>query len=199
MCGRCMKMCPLNKIPSADGPLVHRIGTWLGVNARGLVVAITNRSRLREAAGRASRGHLVAGALAQPDLGRARAWLEAELARAERNPCQLLVAGGGDAVVCRTGPEGVLWETLAPGIHVLSNLHDPEEIDFGLDRSAGWEEMRPILQDTAPRLPRGYAVCKRAGWRGTVASALIEPGGRFLFADGPPDETPYEPVPDYPA
>ena len=36
MCGRCMKMCPLNKIPSVDGPLVHRIGTWLGVNARWL-------------------------------------------------------------------------------------------------------------------------------------------------------------------
>ena len=36
MCGRCMKMCPLNKVPSVDGPLVHRVGTWLGVNARWL-------------------------------------------------------------------------------------------------------------------------------------------------------------------
>ena len=35
-CGRCMKTCPLNKVPTLDGPLVHRVGTWLGVNARWL-------------------------------------------------------------------------------------------------------------------------------------------------------------------
>ena len=35
-CGRCMKTCPLNKVPNADGALVHRLGTWLGVNARWL-------------------------------------------------------------------------------------------------------------------------------------------------------------------
>jgi reductive dehalogenase len=32
-CGRCMKTCPLNKVVTADGPLAHKIGTWLGVNA----------------------------------------------------------------------------------------------------------------------------------------------------------------------
>ena len=32
-CGRCMKTCPLNKVVSADGALVHRVGTWLGVHA----------------------------------------------------------------------------------------------------------------------------------------------------------------------
>ncbi len=35
-CGRCMKTCPLNKVPTLDGPLAHRIGTWLGINARWL-------------------------------------------------------------------------------------------------------------------------------------------------------------------
>ncbi|MGI9327366.1 MAG: 4Fe-4S dicluster domain-containing protein [Pseudomonadales bacterium] len=35
-CGRCMKTCPLNKVVSADGALLHRVGTWLGVNARWL-------------------------------------------------------------------------------------------------------------------------------------------------------------------
>ena len=33
-CGRCMKTCPLNKVVTSDGALLHRIGTWLGVNAR---------------------------------------------------------------------------------------------------------------------------------------------------------------------
>ena len=32
-CGRCMKTCPLNKVVSTDGALLHRMGTWLGVNA----------------------------------------------------------------------------------------------------------------------------------------------------------------------
>jgi ferredoxin len=32
-CGRCMKTCPLNKVISADGPLVTRIASWMGVNA----------------------------------------------------------------------------------------------------------------------------------------------------------------------
>jgi len=35
-CGRCMKTCPLNKVVSADGAWVHRVGTWLGINARWL-------------------------------------------------------------------------------------------------------------------------------------------------------------------
>ena len=32
-CGRCMKTCPLNKVVTADGPLVTRVASWLGVNA----------------------------------------------------------------------------------------------------------------------------------------------------------------------
>jgi ferredoxin len=32
-CGRCMKACPLNKVVTADGPLLQRIASWCGVNA----------------------------------------------------------------------------------------------------------------------------------------------------------------------
>ncbi len=35
-CGRCMKTCPLNKVVTGDGSLLHRVGTWLGVHARWL-------------------------------------------------------------------------------------------------------------------------------------------------------------------
>jgi len=35
-CGRCMKMCPLNKVVTADGPLLERVASWCGVNARWL-------------------------------------------------------------------------------------------------------------------------------------------------------------------
>jgi ferredoxin len=32
-CGRCMKTCPLNKVVTADGPLLTRMASWMGVNA----------------------------------------------------------------------------------------------------------------------------------------------------------------------
>jgi reductive dehalogenase len=32
-CGRCMKMCPLNKVVDSDGALITRAASWLGVNA----------------------------------------------------------------------------------------------------------------------------------------------------------------------
>jgi len=32
-CGRCMKTCPLNKVVDADGPLLARAASWMGVNA----------------------------------------------------------------------------------------------------------------------------------------------------------------------
>ncbi len=35
-CGRCMKTCPLNKVTTADGPLMTRVASWCGVNARWL-------------------------------------------------------------------------------------------------------------------------------------------------------------------
>jgi ferredoxin len=35
-CGRCMKTCPLNKVVDADGPVLERIASWCGINARWL-------------------------------------------------------------------------------------------------------------------------------------------------------------------
>lgn len=32
-CGRCMKTCPINKVVDADGPILTRMASWLGVNA----------------------------------------------------------------------------------------------------------------------------------------------------------------------
>ncbi len=32
-CGRCVKVCPLSKDTTWDGPLLHQAGSWLGINA----------------------------------------------------------------------------------------------------------------------------------------------------------------------
>ncbi|MHC4953427.1 MAG: hypothetical protein ACYTGZ_06015 [Planctomycetota bacterium] len=95
-------------------------------------------------------------------------------------------------------PEGHSFSELGPGFHVLSNFHDSDEIDFGLAADTSLDDLRPLLADTRKNLPRDLAVCKYAGWRGTVASSLIEPGKTFEFAGGPPDTTAYEPVTQYP-
>jgi hypothetical protein len=166
-------------------------GTWIGVNDNGLVAAITNLSRLPSEEGRASRGHLVAGALGRPDLESARSFLHAELAREPRNPCQILLLQGSRAVDCVIRPDGHEFVELAPGTHVLSNLHDTDEIRFDLAPDFTLDDLRPILADRRKNLPRGFAVCKDAGWRGTVSSALIDPTGGFWFAAGPPDRTEY--------
>jgi ferredoxin len=39
-CGRCVKVCPLNKNTTLDGPLHIQLGSWLGVNAMWLKPAI---------------------------------------------------------------------------------------------------------------------------------------------------------------
>ena len=31
-CGRCMKTCPINKVVDADGALITRLASWMGVN-----------------------------------------------------------------------------------------------------------------------------------------------------------------------
>jgi len=33
-CGRCMKTCPINKVVDADGPLLTRVASWMGIHAR---------------------------------------------------------------------------------------------------------------------------------------------------------------------
>lgn len=35
-CGRCIHVCPLTKDTTLDGPILHQLGSWLGVNARWL-------------------------------------------------------------------------------------------------------------------------------------------------------------------
>lgn len=174
-------------------------GTWIGVNENGLLAAITNLSREKAEEGRASRGHLVTGCLASPDIDAAHEFLDAELSGAPRNPCQILLMQSERAEVCVILPTGHERQVLAPGVHVLSNLHDTDEIRFDLPEGFGLAELKPLLSDRQKTLPRDFAVNKDAGWRGTVASTLIEPGKDFWFAAGKPDEAPYERVVDYPS
>src|SRR5690606_21696022 len=81
-----------------DGPLPFLAprdllanGTWLGLNARGLFVGITNRAGAPPDPSRDSRGALVVEALGHPDAATAHAAL-ASLAPDRFNPFHLLCA-----------------------------------------------------------------------------------------------------------
>jgi hypothetical protein len=195
--------------PGPDGVLAPRDvrggGTWLGVNAQGLVVAITNRPSGEPPRDARSRGLLVADALRCADAERARAALEPAI-RAERyGPFNLLLLDRERAFALEDAPAAPRWTALSVGVHVVTNLHDLDSfgVPAGGEAKAG-EPFRDTLRrleslatSREPTLPGGHAICKVGRDRGTVCSAVIAlPADRsapptFRFAAGPPHVTPF--------
>jgi uncharacterized protein with NRDE domain len=94
-------------------------GTWLGVNARGLFVGITNRFGVPVDPQRRSRGQIVVDALASPSAQE----LHARMARfpaEEFNPFHLLYADGRDAFVTWYDGKARQQAELGRGVHVVT-------------------------------------------------------------------------------
>jgi len=94
-------------------------GTWLGVNASGLFVGVTNRATGARDPSRRSRGLLVSDALRAPDaasLHRALSGLDPAL----HNAFHLAYADGVSAGLTWSDGAVVRQEVLAPGVHVLT-------------------------------------------------------------------------------
>src|SRR5436309_7564443 len=98
-------------------------GTWLGVNERGVLAAVTNRPRSEPPPQPRSRGLLVRDLLACPTAAAAADLAAHELGRPGRYAgCNVLVADRERAVVLHAGDWLSVWP-LPPGLHVLTN-HD---------------------------------------------------------------------------
>ena len=182
-------------------------GTWLGVNAAGLFVGITNRPGPQLDPGRRSRGLLVVDALAarSADEAAARA---AQIPPGAHNPFNLLLADRERvfAVVYDDGPK---VQEIAPGVHVVGNA-DPDAREIPkiarlIDRAESAAVGPPeALLPALAAVCRGHdgasprdAACIHAGRYGTRSSALLRLGvhgteGELWFADGPPCEAPYQ-------
>jgi uncharacterized protein with NRDE domain len=94
-------------------------GTWLGVNARGLFVGITNRFGVPVDPKRRSRGQIVVDALAAPSARE----LHERMARfpaAAFNPFHLLYTDGKDAFVTWYDGESRQQAELGRGLHVVT-------------------------------------------------------------------------------
>jgi len=180
-------------------------GTWLGVNARGLVAAVTNRPARDPDPRRRSRGLLCSEVLAMPGAVAAREALDRHLRGALYNNFQLLVADAAAAFVVRYTDGWAEVQDLEPGEHVYTNEDDPDAGALpALGAKAGRgareeaERLARLLPDHEPRLPGGRAPCRHHEGRGTVSAsalALPEEGPRegvFLFAGGPPCRTAWE-------
>jgi uncharacterized protein with NRDE domain len=184
-------------------------GTWLGLNARGIFVAITNRHNGVRHPGARSRGQLVLDALAESSVEAAVGRIAAS-GPLEHNPFHLVIADRERAdLVCNDG-DRVRHERLSPGLHVVTErsfdaaptrriaLLEARLADLPVAQppeTRAWEELLREHRDDAPL----EGVCVHApgiryGTRSSTIVVLTETPEEslFLHADGPPCTTGYE-------
>ncbi len=211
------------QVSSGDPPVVaprdeRAGGTWIGYNADGVLVAITNRWTHGE--GTRSRGLLVDDALAARTAADAIDTLEAELRAREYASCHVLAADAEDcALVTHDHGGSHAVSRLSPGVHVVVNVgFDGEWFSPEARTEAGRRqadnadavraELRPRGAETAAEWTaragsvlgdHEYGVCLHGDGFGTRSSSLIRLGDErvFEYADGPPCETPFRTVEAY--
>lgn len=184
-------------------------GTWLGINARGVFVAITNRHNgVRNPEAR-SRGQLVLDALVEPSVEAAVRRITA-MDPLRHNPFHLVIADRAHAeLVCNDGRHQ-RHEALPPGIHLVTersfDAAPTRRIDLLEARLREIPTTRPPGVDVWIHLLREHredapleGVCIHAsalgyGTRSSSIVALTRELGRsvFLHADGPPCTTAHE-------
>lgn len=186
-------------------------GTWLGMNDRGVVAALLNRTgSLGPASGKASRGELPLIALEAGNASEA-ARLIGTLDAGRYRSFNMLVADASGGFVIRGLEQGAPHVApLALGVTMIT-ASDPNDMNspriaryrprFAAaarpDPGTGdWAAWKALLADGSPPAETSLNVAPRGGF-GTVSAALIAlgPGDRrFLFAPGPPDRAAFSDV-----
>ncbi len=197
------------------GPIVAPLdlragGTWLGVNAMGVFVAVTNLRSERLDPKRRSRGSVVMAALQEPTAARGADFLKA-LSEEVYNPFNCFIADRERAfqLVYRDVPR---LRELSAGVHVIGNA-DPEDgpvpktervraavegvVEGTPARDEVLEGLAAVCREQSSE-ERGISdTCVHLGYYWTRSSALLwmtdeRSESRLLFADGPPCEVEYE-------
>jgi uncharacterized protein with NRDE domain len=193
--GRLRSVCPRDRLAG---------GTWLGVNARGLIAAITNRAELADDPGRPSRGLLPLLALDYAVAADAAQAVRREVAARPRNGFRLLLADAAQAwLVAGNGARCEI--SLLPGpVTLWTNEWGPEQADLApflaaIDKGGG--QLDPLLLSLLQILAGEMFVKppqeKDGRSYGTVSACVLavhqdHPEGSLLrYAPGPPDRTPF--------
>ena len=168
-------------------------GTWMGINAHGVVAAVLNRpGSLGPAAGKRSRGELPLMALEHTSAAEAAAAMTA-LDAGQWRGFNLVLADTNGAIFVRGAGHGRPRAVpLPPGLHMVT-AHDPNDpesprVAKHLERfrqaaapePGNWRAWNEIVADRSGDAGEQINVVPRAGF-GTVCSSVVA-----LPADGPP-------------
>jgi uncharacterized protein with NRDE domain len=183
-------------------------GTWLGLNATGLLAAVTNRPTNNRDVTLRSRGLLCLDTLRCDSPRSARSLFVEEFSRRRFNPFNLLCA---NHVAGWVGTWQGEIHDLAPGIHVVSNYGDVDDdtlpvVREARDRIAALNLDSPDIDELFGSLGRVCAqtdlpcpLCHAGGDYGTVSSSLVAVKAdatvaAYWHAPGPPSEVAFSPV-----
>jgi uncharacterized protein with NRDE domain len=180
-------------------------GTWFGVNAKGVVAAVTNRPSPEPPPQPRSRGLLTRDLLACNSAKEAVDLAVAELSTKRYAGCNLLCADKERAVVIAAA-EWLRVRPLPTGLHVLANRDINDGSDPRVLYAHDWlsqrqytdvnscvDALKSLCAQTDGEHP---PICLHGQDRGTVSSTIVairEPSAQstYLHAQGPPDRTPY--------
>jgi uncharacterized protein with NRDE domain len=187
-------------------------GTWMGVNASGVVAAVLNRpGSLGPAPGKRSRGELPLLALAHRSAAAAAQDLGARDA-AEWRGFNLVLADRNAVFFLRGLGEGPIeTQPLTPGLHMVASgdADDPSSARIArhlprfrraavpLPSSGEWHAWQTLLADSDGPSAAQLNVPPRGGF-GTVCASLLALGQNetvtWMFAAGAPDKAAFHPV-----
>lgn len=174
-----------------------RMGTWLGVNDTGLIVAVTNRNdgELAFAQQYRSRGLLAVELLQYDRPAQAAHDARAQLERGGFGGTNFLIADSRTALVVQApGARDVSIVSLAPGTHAITNgdVDDRADSRIQLVRS----DLRPDdFRVSAAQICRDPRIVIAGTDRGTVSSSLFLGGSEAVLfhISGDPTNRDYEP------
>jgi uncharacterized protein with NRDE domain len=206
--------CLLTQIPQTWGGRDKRSGgTWLGINANGLLIGLTNRRVSEDLANdlsRPSRGLLCLAALQCYSPAEVITLLTNEPLN-RYNPFNLLIADQQEAVwIAYEGSPKI--RRLEPGIHILANgdLNDLETVRIHrarllLERNVDiplptlLSHLERVCMDHERGVDTRETICMHRPTEnyGTVSSTIIAltpdlQGSVYRYAEGPPCSTPYK-------
>lgn len=181
-------------------------GTWLGINAERVLVAVTNRRHVGAPAQPVSRGLLCRALLACGDATAARDVAVRYLSQNRFAGCNLLLLDSNRGCILEW--VGELRATdLTPGWHFVTNGAPDDPLDGRVQRVRGridslrgavLPEWINAAQSICGLRASGKepAVCLEGTDRGTVSSTIVAldadvDRAAFWHADGPPTTTPY--------
>ena len=165
-----------------DGTFAE-MGTWLGVNESGLVVAVTNRrdGELRWEDQICSRGLLVIALLGLDDAEQAARLAEHALSQGGFGGSNFLIASPESALVVEApGARRITIRAIEPGVHAVTNLDLDDENDARI--SLVREHLDPAhFVTSAQSLCRHEKIIIAGAERGTVSSSLALVGSEILL------------------